>query len=67
MISELPDKNEDLAQTEVAVIDLARAEKKKILRKLDWFWFHSSTVLYLLRSWTAVTVCVHPTDKATTR
>ena len=48
MIDGFPHKIEDLADTEVAVVELSDAEKKKVLRKLDWVLVPQLTLLYLL-------------------
>lgn len=47
-IDELPDHIEDLADTEVAVVELSEEHKRRVMRKLDWILVPQLTILYLL-------------------
>lgn len=47
-LDELPEKIEDLADTEVAIVELTEEHKKRVIRKLDWTLVPQLTLLYLL-------------------
>lgn len=43
----VPGEIENLAQTELDLIELSKEEKRKVMRRLDWILIPQLTILYL--------------------